>query len=424
MKPSKMSALICVLVVSVLSLSVRVQGAGFSILEQSVPGIGRALAGMTAETSEPSAIFFNAAAPAWFEKTEISLGTHFLHPRAFYDDKGSTGYSGNNGGNMGGWSYMPNMYIVHPVADGVSLGLGISATSGTSTKYNADWIGRYHGVETEIAVLDINPVIAWKVRDDLSIGVGLLAEYADVTLSQAVPFAAYGGGDGQMKMEGDSWAAGFTLGVLYQPVQGTRIGLGYRSRMTHDLDLDARVRGVPSILTGMGLKSSSSAEAELNLPSMVNFGVQQDLGEKWTIMGDISWTEWSVMEDLTVEFDRPILGSAGDSVPMKWNDCWRFAVGGEYKLSEAVTLRCGVAYDKTPVSSESYRSVRLPDADRYWASVGLGYKYSENIRFDFGYTHIFFENVYLTHRSATGATLRGKVCGDADIISAAMTYTF
>ena len=185
----------------------------------------------------------------------------------------------------------------------------------------------------------------------------------------------------------------------------------------------ARVRNVPAILTGMGLKSSSSAEAELNLPAMVNFGVQQDLSEKWTVMGDICWTEWSVMEDLTVEFDRPILGKSGDSVDMAWDDCWRFAVGGEYKLTEAVTLRCGVAYDKTPVSSVNTRTVRLPDANRYWASAGLGYKYSENIRFDLGYTHIFFENVNMVTRGETG-TLRGKVGGDADIISAAMTYTF
>ena len=423
MKPSKMLPVIRLLVISVLSLACGSQGAGFSILEQSVSGLGRSLAGMTAETRDPSAIYFNSAAPAWFEKAEISLGTHLLHARAFFDDKGSEGYTGSNGGNMGGWSYIPNMYLVYPVASGVSLGLGISATSGTSTKYAPDWIGRYHGVETEIAVMDFNPVIAWKVRDDLSIGVGALIEYADVTLSQAVKFPIPGSKDGQMKMEGDSWAAGFTLGVLYQPVTGTRLGLGYRSRMTHDLDLDARVRNVPAILTGMGLKSSSSAEAELNLPSMVNFGIQQDLGEKWTVMGDISWTEWSVMEDLTVEFDRPVLGKTGDSVAMEWDDCWRFAVGGEYKLTEAVTLRCGVAYDKTPVSSENTRTVRLPDANRYWASAGIGYKYSENIRLDFGYTHIFFENVNLVTRSEAG-TLRGKVGGSADIISAAMTYTF
>jgi len=242
-------------------------------------------------------------------------------------------------------------------------------------------------------------------------------------LSQAVQFPIPGSADGQMKMEGDSLAYGFTLGVLYEPVSGTRLGLGYRSRMTHDLDLNARVRGVPAILTGMGLKSASSAEAELKLPSMINFGIQQDLGEKWTVMADVSWTEWSVMDELTVKFDRPVLGSKGDTLKMKWDDCWRFAVGCEYKWTEAFTLRCGLAYDQTPVSSKDSRSVRLPDADRYWASAGIGYKLAENIRLDLAYTHIFFETVELVNKTPAG-TLRGKVTGDADIISAAITYMF
>lgn len=423
MKSSKRSFVCCLLLIAALSLSYCVHGSGFSILEQSVPGIGRALAGMTAETNDPSAIFFNSASPAWFDKPAISLGSHFLRARAFYDDRGSDGYSGSNGGNMGGWSAIPNLYVAYPVAEGISLGLGISATSGTSTSYSSDWIGRYLALETEIAVVDINPVIAWKVRDDLSIGVGALVQYADVTLSQAVPFGFVGAKDGQMKLEGDSWAAGFTLGALYEPLQGTRFGIGYRSRVTHDLDLDARVRGVPAILAGMGLKSTSSAKADLRLPAILNFGVQQDINEKLTLMGDVSWTEWSVMKDLTVKFDRPVLGKSGDSVEMKWKDCWRFAFGGEYKLTDQFTLRAGVAYDKTPVSSSKHRSVRLPDADRYWTSLGLGYQYTENIRFDLGYTHIFFKDVNVVTVTDEG-TLRGKATGSADIFSMGMTYTF
>ncbi|MGI6355112.1 MAG: hypothetical protein GX937_04745 [Lentisphaerae bacterium] len=423
MKSSKMLPVIRLLVISVLSLACVSYGSGFSILEQSAAGLGRSLAGMTAETSDPSALFFNAASAAWFEKAEISLGTHFLHARAFYDDRGSEGFTGNNGGNMGGWSYIPNVYLVYPVANGISLGLGMSATSGTRTEYDSKWIGRYLGVETDIAVMELNPVIAWKIRDDLSIGIGGLIHHADVTLSQAVNFSNFGRADGQMKVEGDSWAYGFTLGVLYQPVNGTRLGLGYRSRMTQDLELDARVRGVPAILTGMGLKSASSGEAELNLPSMINFGIQQDLGEKWTVMADISWTEWSVMDELTVEFDRPILGQDGSTMKTKWDDTWRFAIGGEYKWSEALTLRCGFAYDQTPVSSEDTRVVRMPDADRYWASVGIGYKFTENIRLALAYTHIFFDTVKLVSETPDG-TLRGKVGGSADIISVAIGYTF
>ena len=41
-------------------------GAGFSILEQSVPGMGRSLAGMSADTTDTASLYFNPAASAWW----------------------------------------------------------------------------------------------------------------------------------------------------------------------------------------------------------------------------------------------------------------------------------------------------------------------------------------------------------------------
>ncbi|HQL08530.1 MAG TPA: outer membrane protein transport protein [Lentisphaeria bacterium] len=406
--------------------------AGFSILEQSIPGAGRALAGMTADIEDPSALYFNAAAPAWFEKGKIIIGNHFLRAKAEFEDKGSTA-TGEDNGSFGGWSVIPNIYWVQPVSSTVSVGLGMSATSGTSTGYNTHWRGKYIALDTEIAVVSINPTISWKALDTLSIGAGPVIEYADVCLSQVVPYSLkpLPGGpypDGQLKLKGDSVAMGFAIGALYIPVEGTRLGIGYRSRITHDLDLEARVRGsVPT-----GARVTDDAQADLDLPAMLNLGVQQDITERWTVMADVCWSEWSVMEELKVNFDPEVAKALGwprgpkndETIKMNWRDCWRVGLGTEYDLNDKWTVRCGVAYDQTPVEDVEDRTPRLPDADRYWLTCGAQYRYSENITLDLGYVHIFFKDVKMDYRDVLGQTVKGDITGSADIFSMGMTYTF
>jgi long-chain fatty acid transport protein len=421
-KPGFRSLLFAVLLLGFLAGPI--WGAGFSILEQSIPGAGRALAGMTAEIRDPSALYFNAAAPAWFDKGKIIVGSHFLRASAKFDDRGSSA-PGEDNGNFGGWSVIPNVYWVQPVSNTVSIGLGMSATSGTSTGYNTHWRGKYINLETEIAVISINPVLSWKAHDCLSLGVGPIIEQANVCLSQALPYGPMTGGmfpDGQLKLKGDSVALGFALGALYIPFEGTRIGLGYRSRITHDLDLDARARGVP----GVG-RVKDDAQADLDLPAMINFGVQQDITKRWSVMTDVCWSEWSVMEELKVNFDPKVaaaLGKKSETIDMSWRNCWRVALGTEYELNDKWTVRCGVAYDQTPVKDVEHRTPRLPDADRYWLTCGAQYRYSEKISLDFGYVHIFFKDVKMDYADALGQRVKGDVEGSADIFSMGLTYSF
>lgn len=424
----KKSTIVAALLAGLLSGSASF-GSGFSILEQSVAGMGRSLAGMTAATDDPAAQYFNPSAPAWLGKTEMSLDIHALRAHAQFDNKKSTPALGHEeSGDQGGWTNIPNFYLVHPITSDIAFGLGMSATSGTKTDYNPYWIGRYTATETEIAVIDVVPTISWKIRDDFSIGLGLVTEYADTILEQQVDLSPYGIKQSDMKVTGDGVAFGFSLGMTYEPVLGTKIGLGYRSRMNIDLDMTAKVRGDVSALKQYGINLKSDADAELKLPSMVNFGISQNVGENWRVMADICWTEWSVMDELTVKFKKPVLGQKLSSQKMKWRDNWRIALGGEYKMNSKLTWRAGVAFDEAP-SNQKYKNTRLPDADRYWISVGLGYQATEHVRLDASFMHLFFENGSFKQASPVpGSTeigyVQGKVHADCNIISVGMTYTF
>jgi len=395
-----------------------VHAAGFSILEQSTVGLGRSLAGMTAETDDPGSLYFNPATGAAHDRPSLMLGMHYIFGDVRFHDRGSS-IDGDQDDNITSLAMVPNIYYIHPLSDGVTLNLGISATSGTSTTYEEDWQGRYFGVDTEISVLEISPSLSWKINDAWSVGAAFVMQYTDALMTQNIDLRLANQPDGRIKLEGDSLAFGYSLGVLYQPVPGSKIGLGYRSKLTHDVEMKARYRLPKGIAPMVRVPGDDDASITLDLPASINLGFQQDIGEKWAVMFDISWTQWSNMEELKIEFDNGNVRSE----EMQWRDNWRFALGAEYQLNAKWTLRTGLAFDQTPVRSKDKRVAKLPDTNRIWASLGVGYQFSENMRFDFAYTRLFFNRGNIEQSNASG-TLEGYYSGGMNLVSMALNYKF
>jgi len=109
-----------------------------------------------------------------------------------------------------------------------------------------------------------------------------------------------------------------------------------------------------------------------------------------------------------------------------WDDTLRVAVGGEWQVAPRWTLRAGTAYDPTPVPSGEFRTARLPDADRIWGSIGLGYALSSNWSVDLGYTHLWLNDSRIdnTTESAAPNTLSGEYSGDVDILGVQINAHF
>jgi long-subunit fatty acid transport protein len=157
-------------------------GSGFAILEQSPRGLGASFAGMAAKIDDPGALYFNPAVSAWFKESQLMLGTTIIRSSATFANDGSTHYNGDpilgdNGGNAGGYSLIPNFYLIHPLGERWAFGLGITATSGTETTWGENWVGRYQAIKTAASTIDISPSFSWMATDNLSIGAALNIQY-------------------------------------------------------------------------------------------------------------------------------------------------------------------------------------------------------------------------------------------------------
>ena len=144
-------------------------------------------------------------------------------------------------------------------------------------------------------------------------------------------------------------------------------------------------------------------------------------------MGGLQWTEWSVFDELRIEFDN---AAQGDSVTREdWKDTWFASLGATYRpLDSPWTLRAGVAYDQTPLDTGT-RTPRIPDGDRYWLSAGASYRPLPWLSLTAAYTHLFVDDAELDlGTSDTGSTFRGNLTGSyessVDIVAVSARLLF
>jgi long-chain fatty acid transport protein len=426
-----LSALLSIL----LSSGGDAHAAGYALVEQSASGIGNAYAGAAASAEDASTIFFNPAGMTYLPDTQLAVAGHAIRSSIEFRDNGShrspqTGglaTQGGDGGDAGDWSFLPNVYFTQAVHPKIKLGIGVNAPFGLKTQYDSGWVGRYQALKSELKTVNLNPSVAYKVNDRLSLGLGFSALWAQAELTNAVDFGAFlkapQRADGQAQLKGDNWSWGWNLGAMFQVTEATRVGMAYRSQVHQNLEGNVSFSGVPRPLAA--LFYNGPVTARLATPDSVSGSFFHMLNNQWDIMADLTWTHWSTFHDLT---PMRISGVPLSSTAENWRDAFRASLGASFHCNENLKLRTGFAYDQSPVQG-AYRTPRIPDSDRFWLSIGANYRLTPGSSLDFGYAHIFVTNSSVNKVTDVSApALRDTVVGSynssIDILSVQFTHSF
>ena len=183
-------------------------------------------------------------------------------------------------------------------------------------------------------------------------------------------------------------------------------------------------------LAGTTLSAAGGpTNASINLPSMFSLSATHQLNETWEILGDVTFTQWSTIQ--TVNVVNSTTGANRDVLTLNFEDSYRISIGANYKHSESLTFKGGIAYDQTPVQ-DKYRTVRLPDNDRTWLAFGAKYKVTKSAAIDAAYAHLFISNASIDNTrgqlgvpAAFGSTtVTGSYEGSVDILSVQYTQSF
>jgi long-chain fatty acid transport protein len=405
--------------------------AGFALIEQSASGMGNAFAGAAATAEDASTIFFNPAGLTKLEGKQAAFAAHIVDIKTEFSNSGASTSPatittlGGNGGNAGDTVVIPNAYLSMPLGDSLVLGLGVNSPFGLATEYDSTWVGRFQGIKSELMTYNINPTVAYKINDAISVGAGFSYQHLDAELTNKVNGAAingaFAGQEFNAKLEADDEGWGWNAGILIDAGASTRIGFSYRSTIEYKLEGSVTVTN-PAGTTFA--PASGAATADLTVPDTFSLSLLQKLGDRLDLLADVTLTRWSEIQQIRIT--NPANGAARDTLILNFDDTYRYSLGMNYRFSDRFTGKFGVALDQSPVSDRD-RTVRLPDNDRKWVAVGGSLKVGNSSKVDFGYAHLFVSDTPIDQNRGSSAGF-GRVVGsyDAsiDILSAQYSVSF
>jgi long-chain fatty acid transport protein len=347
---------------------------GASGLQQGTARSGVAGAGQAASANDATTAFFNPAGMTRLDRSQVAIGSQFAKVKVVFDpDADTTPALGNSGGgDAGGYAAGLSSFYVRDLSEEWKLGASLTSPAAGALDYDNQWAGRFYVTDVTTMVLSFNPVAAYRVNDWLSVGGGAVLSYMTMDFDLRLPTLAPG--DGKLKLEDmDDWAAGWNLGVLFEPVEEARIGIQYRSELEFDLVGKSRPSQLAAPFAGL---LDSRIASKFWIPQTVILSAYQQVTPELALLLDVQWTDWSVFEDTPIDLANLPVSLA---IPRDWQDTWRYAIGMEYRAAERWLLQVGFSYDSSPTK---HRGNRLPDLpfDRIFKyTVGAMYDWSENL---------------------------------------------
>jgi long-chain fatty acid transport protein len=348
-------------------------------------GQGNAFA---AQADDPSAIQYNPAGLTQVEGIQSVLGTNLLGGSVKFKSPTGVDSRGDFNGSVN-WPPPSNFYLSAnlgtiglPLLSSVTAGIGLASPFGLNTRYPLDGPFRTAATSAALPLLAIKPTIAYKISDDLSVGIS-----ADI-----YTFASFlGEGHGEQKqisagalgipagasveLSGKGTGAGVTASLLYTPVRTKAgkpimsIGLVYRSQAVVPLNGALLVNG----------SKIADGSADLVLPQIFTGAVAvwpvRTSEREWKVELDVEYVGWGLHRNLDVR----LAGGSTIPQPREWKNVPVVAVGTEYRwlnppwlLHWEVAVRSGYTYTEDPVPDRTFNPgiISLP---AHTLSLGVGF---------------------------------------------------
>lgn len=388
-----------------------VSASGFQLMEQNGSGLGNAYAGSAAIAENASTIFFNPAGMTQLRTTELSAGfTPVITSFEFTNNGSSVGALAGtgNGDNAGGFAFIPNGYISHALNKDLFVGIGLSAPFGLKTEYDRPWLGGAQALMFDIKTINLNPAVAYRVNDAVSLGLGINYMHMEAEYQRLAAVTNAATTSTLVTLKANDSAFGWNIGGLFKLSDTTSIGVSYRSKVEQNLEGTLAVTG--TLAGASSALTSGSAKADLELPDTFILSLKQQLNPAWQVLGDISYTGWSSVDQVhIVRTSGALSGVTVQTLDANFRDTWRVALGATQQYTPNWKIKYGVAYDQTPVRDAAHRLVSLPDNDRVWLSLGAQWAPSKTSALDFGFAYLIVDDATINNNQT--ASGRGTVTG-------------
>lgn len=219
-------------------------------------------------------------------------------------------------------------------------------------------------VETQNAVIEIVPGVAYEVNDVLAVGASVRV---GIGLFHVKTIARPSNAD----LDASGLGVGGNLGLMIRPSSTFRIGVAYHTTLTNKLSGDG------TIITNE--ERAVTIELEQVWPQSAAMGCAWDVSDALTLSAELDWTDWSRLNTLDIKFtDDPGLNQ---TLRLDWNDNYSFRMGGQLTATDSLAIRAGVYFDTVAVP-DSTTERQFLDSDKAGVAAGVSYAFSPSWRLD------------------------------------------
>jgi long-chain fatty acid transport protein len=391
-----MGALLAIGLASV-PVAVRAQG----VVAPGAGPINRSMAGAsTAAAVDLGSSYWNPATLGFLEREEVLIGSELVFPSLHYS-------AGLRAGAINGLYPPTNRYGTARSDSGVptnlavgaswklvpdsplTMGILINGVVGGNVNYAGSFTTPTLGprrppsffglgpVYANTALLSIKPMAAYRLGDRISVAAAPVITTGTVQFNPA--FFAPGPPDQfgvptfpPATNSRPFWGGGFELGVMVELDDAWSLGFSYKSPVwqekwsynSYDPDLSPRTIGV-----------------QAEVPAIYSWGVAYRGVERLLVDVDLRY------------FDYRNAALWGDSIAsggLAWKSIFAVAVGGQYELTERLTLRGGYLFNENPIdAATTLFNIQAPGFIQHTLSLGATLRLNENILFTAGWVHGF-----------------------------------
>jgi len=348
-------------------------GAGPWLSETGGADMGMAGAGRAALSLDATSLAANPAAMARLSGTTMTVAA--MPVELVYEFTGSDDTPAR-ATNQEDASLVPALFAVHR-ADRLTYGIGVYSYFGLAFDSGNRWEGRRVIEQAGIATLNIAPGVAWEATDRLTLGASIAAQLIEPTARLAVANDAtfygppVGLPDGQLQLNGQSWAAGGQLGMTYALTERSTFGLAWTAPVPHTVAFDVKAEGLHPVLAAL-MPPDDAAKLDVTLPQQLLLGFAHRADHDTTLALGLSWQDWS-------EFGQSKLKLPGYTAPMiasGLQDTWGASIGLRRTFENGWTASTGVSYDSNPATAGG-TAAYFPVAEQWRIAAGAEHSFDE-----------------------------------------------
>jgi long-chain fatty acid transport protein len=329
---------------------------GLSAIQNGMAGA------VVAAPQEATTVLVNPAGMAELDIQDVrfDLGVGFLNP-----PRKTNGFESDSNLYM-----MPTGAVAFRVNDKLTLGMGLGGLSGMGVDFadTAGMAGNQFVVTTK-QFFKVSPGFAYRVSDNLALGATVNLNYQSLALANPMFSLS----------QNQVFGWGVTAGAIWKLNKQMQMGVSWSSKQKMD-DFEWNT-------------AQGKVSMRMDAPQTLALGLAWKPAPGLLVEADVKKIWYADVLD-AIAVKRP----AGSPVPAAFNFGWSnqtvFAIGVQKDIGDAMQVRAGFNYGKSPIGQEDVNNNigSLAVVEKHLA-LGVSRKFSKKVTGSLSYVHAFKNSV-------------------------------